>query len=623
MARNVLRKNSKIIVIFLDQIIIYASFLLAFLLRFDFQWSSIPKQFSQNLLSFAPILSIVTALFYFAFGSYNIVWRFIDVKDVARVIMAGLLSAISTIIIGFVINNRQPTSVLIMAWTSIIILTCLVRLLPRFFVSLGMLGAEPRMVDPIVYKERAMIIGAGQAGEMTVQDLRRNAQLGIKPVLIVDDNTALTNRTIAGVPVLGTTKDIVPLAEEHDIDIIIFAIPSLGKKRKKEILEICNQTSCQLKMITSYIDMVTENQASMALRDVTIEDLLEREPIKTNLEEVGQYIRDKVVMVTGAGGSIGSELCRQVCKLHPKQIILIDIYENSLYATQLELLEKHPELEIITLIASVRDIRRMESIFQTYKPQVIYHAAAHKHVPLMEDSPMEAIKNNIGGTYKMAKLADKYYVERFVQISTDKAVHPTNIMGATKRVCEMIIQTIGKDSATRFVAVRFGNVLGSNGSVVPIFKKQIEAGGPVTVTHPDIIRYFMTIPEAVSLVMQAGAYASPGEIYVLDMGEPVKIDDLARKMIRLSGNVPNKDISIVYTGLRPGEKLYEEMLLSEEGLRKTPSDLIYIANPLNIDRVSFEQKVTKLISEAENNSDTMLSSLMELVPINRYNKSQL
>lgn len=618
-----MRKHSKLIVIILDQVIIYASFLLAFLLRFDFQWSSIPKELSQNLISFAPILSIITGLMYFAFGSYNIVWRFIDMKDVARVIMAGVLSAISTIVIGFVINNKQPISVLIMAWTSIITLSCLIRLLPRFFVSLGMLGSEPRTVDPIVYKERAMIIGAGQAGEMTVQDLRRNAQLGIKPVLIVDDNTALTNRTIAGVPVLGTTKDIVPLAEEHDIDIIIFAIPSLGKKRKKEILEICNQTSCQLKMITSYIDMVTENQASMALRDVTIEDLLEREPIKTNLEEVGQYIRDKVVMVTGAGGSIGSELCRQVCKLHPKQIVLIDIYENSLYATQLELLEKHPELEIITLIASVRDIRRMEFIFQTYKPQVIYHAAAHKHVPLMEDSPMEGIKNNIGGTYKMAKLADKYHVERFVMISTDKAVHPTNIMGATKRVCEMIIQTIGKDSETRFVAVRFGNVLGSNGSVVPIFRKQIEAGGPVTVTHPDIIRYFMTIPEAVSLVMQAGAYASPGEIYVLDMGEPVKIDDLARKMIRLSGNVPNKDISIVYTGLRPGEKLYEEMLLSEEGLRKTPSDLIYIANPLNIDRVSFEQKVTKLISEAENNSDTMLSSLMELVPINRYNKSQL
>jgi FlaA1/EpsC-like NDP-sugar epimerase len=619
MARNFLRKNSKIIVVFLDQVIIYASFLLAFLLRFDFQWSSIPKEFSQNLVSFAPILSIVTALFYFAFGSYNIVWRFIDVKDIARVIVAGLLSAISNTIIGFAINNRQPTSVLIMAWTSIIIMTCVMRLLPRFFVSLGMLGAEPRVVDPIVYKERAMIIGAGQAGEMTVQDLRRNAQLGIKPVLIVDDNTALTNRTIAGVPVLGTTKDIVPLAEEHDIDIIIFAIPSLGKTRKKEILEICNQTSCQLKMITSYIDMVTENQASMALRDVTIEDLLEREPIKTNLEEVGQYIREKVVMVTGAGGSIGSELCRQICKLHPKQIVLIDIYENSLYATQLELLEKHPELEIITLIASVRDIRRMESIFQTYRPQVIYHAAAHKHVPLMEDSPMEAIKNNIGGTYKMAKLADKYHVERFVMISTDKAVHPTNIMGATKRVCEMIIQTIGKDSSTRFVAVRFGNVLGSNGSVVPIFRKQIEAGGPVTVTHPDIIRYFMTIPEAVSLVMQAGAYASPGEIYVLDMGEPVKIDDLARKMIRLSGNVPNKDISIVYTGLRPGEKLYEEMLLSEEGLRKTPSELIYIANPLDIDKVSFENKVTKLITEAENNSDDMLSSLMDLVPIKRYN----
>jgi FlaA1/EpsC-like NDP-sugar epimerase len=617
MARNFLRKNSKIIVVFLDQVIIYASFLLAFLLRFDFQWSSIPKEFSQNLVSFAPILSIVTALFYFAFGSYNIVWRFIDVKDIARVIVAGLLSAISNTIIGFAINNRQPTSVLIMAWTSIIIMTCVMRLLPRFFVSLGMLGAEPRVVDPIVYKERAMIIGAGQAGEMTVQDLRRNAQLGIKPVLIVDDNTALTNRTIAGVPVLGTTKDIVPLAEEHDIDIIIFAIPSLGKTRKKEILEICNQTSCQLKMITSYIDMVTENQASMALRDVTIEDLLEREPIKTNLEEVGQYIREKVVMVTGAGGSIGSELCRQICKLHPKQIVLIDIYENSLYATQLELLEKHPELEIITLIASVRDIRRMESIFQTYRPQVIYHAAAHKHVPLMEDSPMEAIKNNIGGTYKMAKLADKYHVERFVMISTDKAVHPTNIMGATKRVCEMIIQTIGKDSSTRFVAVRFGNVLGSNGSVVPIFRKQIEAGGPVTVTHPDIIRYFMTIPEAVSLVMQAGAYASPGEIYVLDMGEPVKIDDLARKMIRLSGNVPNKDISIVYTGLRPGEKLYEEMLLSEEGLRKTPSELIYIAKPLDIDRVSFEQKVAELIKEAEDNSPDMLSGLMDLVPIKK------
>ncbi len=463
-------------------------------------------------------------------------------------------------------------------------------------------------------KESVLIVGAGDAGVTILREMMVSDKVKYDVVGFIDDDLKKVDSYILGVPVVGTVGKIPDIVEKMHIQTIVVAIPTAGASRIKEILDICMPTKCKVKILPGIYQLLNEQVSVSRLRDVDVQDLLGREPVKTNIDEVIGYIKDQVVLVTGGGGSIGSELCRQIAGHGPKQLIVLDIYENNAYDIQQELKRKYPNLNLVTLIASIRDSAKMDDVFKKYRPDIVFHAAAHKHVPLMETSPNEAVKNNIIGTYKVAKCSDKYGVKIFVQISTDKAVNPTNIMGATKRVCEMIIQTYAKRSKTRFTAVRFGNVLGSNGSVIPLFKKQISEGGPVTVTHKDIIRYFMTIPEAVSLVLQAGAYANGGEIFVLDMGEQVKIYDLAKNLIRLSGYEPDKDIKIVFTGLRPGEKLYEERLMAEEGLEKTANNRISIGKPLDIDEDKLFSSLDKLYDAAYHETDHMKELVHELVP---------
>ena len=459
-----------------------------------------------------------------------------------------------------------------------------------------------------------MVIGAGEAGNMIIQELKYSKHLNRRVCCIIDDNPSKKGKYLHGVPVVGNRDAIIDCAKKYQVEEIILAIPSADAKTTRNILRICNQTECKLKVLPGMYQLITEEVSVSKLREVSIEDLLGRDAINIDLDSVLGYVRDKTVLVTGGGGSIGSELCRQIAQYNPKCLIIFDIYENNAYDIQQELKKKYPMLHLETLIGSVRNTKRIESVMELYRPDIVYHAAAHKHVPLMEDSPNEAVKNNVFGTYKTARAADKYGVKKFVLISTDKAVNPTNVMGATKRMCEMIIQTFSRYSKTEFVAVRFGNVLGSNGSVIPLFKKQMEAGGPVTVTHPDIIRYFMTIPEAVSLVLQAGAYAKGGEIFVLDMGEPVKIADLAKNLIRLSGYTLGVDMEIKYTGLRPGEKLYEEILTKEEGLQKTQNDLIYIGKPLEFNEVHFLSELRRLEQAAIDERFDVKEIVSEIVP---------
>ena len=462
---------------------------------------------------------------------------------------------------------------------------------------------------------KIMIIGAGEATSVLMREISNSRYLdNSKVVCIIDDDLGKVGKYIRGVKIVGTRDHIKEYARYYDIDEIIFAIPSASTKDKREILNICKETSCNLKILPGVYQMVDGEINIKDLRNVDVLDLLGRDPVKVDIESIMGYVKDKTVLVTGGGGSIGSELCRQLVSHKPKCLVIFDIYENNAYDIQQELKIKYPDANVVTLIGSIRNTSRLESVFEQYKPDIVYHAAAHKHVPLMEVSPNEAIKNNVVGTWNVAKMADKYGVKKFVMISTDKAVNPTNVMGATKRICEMIIQSFNEKSKTDFVAVRFGNVLGSNGSVIPLFKRQIEAGGPVTVTHPDIIRYFMTIPEAVSLVLQAGAYAKGGEIFILDMGEPVKIDDLAKNLIRLSGYTLGVDMEIKYTGLRPGEKLYEELLMNEEGMQDTDNKLIHIGRPIEFDKEHFYEKLEELkeMAYAEDSAD-IRKKIMEVV----------
>ena len=461
---------------------------------------------------------------------------------------------------------------------------------------------------------RVLIVGAGEAGTTVLKELKSSDKISYKPIGFIDDNPSLYGSEICGVRVLGECKDVKRIAESVKAEQIIIAIPSATPAQIKRITEYCLPTGCEIKVLPGIYQLINGKVSVSQLRSVAIEDLLGRDPISVNLDEVMGYIENRVVLVTGGGGSIGSELCRQIAQKNPKKLIILDIYENNAYDIEQELIRKHPELEILTLIASVRDLRKIDCVFAEHKPEIVFHAAAHKHVPLMETSPNEAVKNNVVGTYNVVRCADKHGCLRFVQISTDKAVNPTNIMGATKRVCEMIIQAYAKRSNTRFVAVRFGNVLGSNGSVIPLFKKQIAEGGPVTVTHKDIIRYFMTIPEAVSLVLQAGAYAKGGEIFVLDMGEQVRIYDLAERLIHLMGFEPHTEIEIKITGLRPGEKLYEERLMAEEGLKKTDNGLISIAKPIPMDENALWDKLKTLEDAAYSETNEMKSIMAELVP---------
>lgn len=552
--------------------------------------------------------TLVTLAVFAMFRLYNSLWRYAGIGEVINIALASGVSAVIHFLTIFGTYRRMPRSYFVIYLLLLFITTLVVRFSYR--------------IIRLIYKSNShgkgmrttLIIGAGEACNLVIRELKMSDNLDSHVCGIIDDDKSKHGTYIQGVKVLGGRDRIVSVAEENEVNEIIVAMPSAPKKQISEILEICQQTESELKIVPGVYQFVNGEAAVEKIRPVQIEDLLGREPVNINLDSIINYVRGKVVLVTGGGGSIGSELCRQIAANQPKTLIIFDIYENNAYDIQQELRSKYPYLHLEVLIGSVRNTSRIDKVFADYRPDIVYHAAAHKHVPLMEDSPNEAIKNNVFGTYKTALAADKYGTKKFVLISTDKAVNPTNIMGASKRICEMIVQELNNRSSTDFVAVRFGNVLGSNGSVIPLFKKQIEAGGPVTVTDKRIIRYFMTIPEAVSLVIQAGALAKGGEIFVLDMGDPVKIDDLARKLIKLSGYVPDRDIKIEYTGLRPGEKLYEEMLMDEEGLKETENSLIHIGRPLVFDGEAFLDRLNGLYDEAYSETEDMKELVAELVP---------
>ena len=563
-------------------------------------------------------------LSFYIFKTYSVLWRFSRISDLLRVFV-GMVVALGALFICQMAVYGKAISAPAMLLT--FFLTFFLTVVFRLCMKDIIMRVSSREADDKTSADKLegniMIIGAGCAASMIINELRDNKVNSCKFKCAIDDDPAKKNTYILGIKVYGDRNSIIEAAEKFQIDTILFAIPSCDNKEKGEILNICKETGCELKIVPSIYQMMNsgEKGISKKIRKVQIEDLLGREPISLDINRIIDYVAGRTVLVTGGGGTIGSELCRQIAEHDPKRLVIFDIYENNAYDIQNELRRKYPELDLVTLIGSVRDSKRLESVFKTYRPDIVYHAAAHKHVPLMEDSPNEAIKNNVFGTLKTAQCADKYGAKKFVLISTDKAVNPTNIMGASKRMCEMIIQSYNKRSETEFVAVRFGNVLGSNGSVIPLFKKQIEAGGPVTVTDPDIIRYFMTIPEAVTLVLQAGASAKGGEIFVLDMGKPVKILTLAENLIRLSGFTPHKDIKIEFIGLRPGEKLYEEMLMAEEGLKETENKLIHIGQPIEFDENEFFAALDNLRKAMYDDSVDMRAIVSDIVPTYHCNKT--
>ena len=547
------------------------------------------------------------------FRCYDSLWKCGGEKEVANIFMACFCAIIPASILLMLANYNMNIVFYIVNTLMIIVAMVSLRIVYR---TMRRIVIKSEVIQNADQSTKVLIVGAGEAGNMIVRELFKNTNLKKIPVAVVDDDKNKQGKYVYDVPVVGKIDDIEEIVKTHSIQEIIICIANINPKRKKEIINICKKTNLKIKTIPGIYEIIDGKVNVTKLRDVQIEDLLGRNQIEINLNDMHGIIKNKVVMVTGGGGSIGSELCRQIAKYEPKQLIILDIYENNAYDIQQELIRHyHKDLNLKVLIASIRDEEKMNTIFEKYKPEIVFHAAAHKHVPLMEDSPCEAVKNNVFGTLNVAKLSSKYKVKKFVLISTDKAVNPTNIMGATKRCCEMIIQSLNKTSDTEFVAVRFGNVLGSNGSVVPLFKKQIAEGGPVTVTHEEVTRFFMTIPEAVSLVLQASAMAKGGEIFVLDMGEPVKIIDLARNLIKLSGYEPNVDINIEVTGLRPGEKLYEEVLMDEEGLTRTSNDQIRIGKPIKIDEAEFKRELSMLKRVAENNQDEKVDLIMKnIVP---------
>lgn len=571
---------------FFDSIMAAAAMLISLLI------SNQPKvHFIYKIYPFF-VFAALTALFFYLFKLYNVIWKFAGVLDYAKIFMASALAIAAT----FVTQSAVHEHFLLQVYVSTFTIFCLFVYISRSIIKiLSTYGKESNYDDAL--RGNIMIIGAGSAGNEIISDIKRNNMGRSSNVkCVIDDDPAKIGAYVNGVLVVGGKNEIIKSVKKYNIDVIVFAIPSCTGEEKSAFLRICQQTNCKLKIIPSLYKMLLEDTRidASAIRDVEIEDLLGRDPISIDLNSIMNYVKGKVVMVTGGGGSIGSELCRQIARYSPKQLIIFDIYENNAYEIQNELSREYKDLDLVVLIGSVRDSKRLNCVFNKYKPQIVYHAAAHKHVPLMEDSPNETIKNNVFGTLKTAESADRYGAEKFVLISTDKAVNPTNIMGASKRICEMIVQSYNRKSKTEFVAVRFGNVLGSNGSVIPLFKSQIANGGPVTVTDPNIIRFFMTIPEAVSLVLQAGASAKGGEIFVLDMGKPVRILDLAENLIRLSGLTPYADIDIKFTGLRPGEKLYEEMLMDEEGLTDTENHLIFIGKPIEFDDNEFWKNINEM-----------------------------
>ena len=599
----------RICLIILDIACIIGASVAALLTRFEFQFSSIPEEFLDVITKYEIYFIIITLLVFLVFRIYSSLWEYAGIEEVFSIILACLLSELLKIGIIAVTWSVMPRS-----WYVLDVLYLMILIGGSRFVYRMARMRRHNRAFPWRKRKRVMVIGGGEAGRALIAEIQNSQYLNQQVCCIIDDDPAKQGKYIKGIKIVGGRNTIKWNVKRYNIQQIIVTIPSAGAATLRPILDICKETECELLIIPGVYQLVNGEVSVSKLRPVSIDDLLGREEIQVNLDEVMGYVSGKVIMVTGGGGSIGSELCRQLATHHPKQLIIFDIYENNAYDIQQELLRNHPELNLVVLIGSVRDENRLESIFKKYHPELVYHAAAHKHVPLMEDSPNEAIKNNVLGTYKLVEMADRFHVKKFVQISTDKAVNPTNIMGASKRICEMIIQTYNKRSETEFVAVRFGNVLGSNGSVIPLFKKQIEHGGPVTVTHPDIIRYFMTIPEAVSLVLQAGAYAEGGEIFVLDMGEPVRILDLAKNLIRLSGLKLGQDIEIEFTGLRPGEKLYEELLMDEEGMTDTPNKLIHIGHPIDVDEDKLSYALYVLENAAERETDDMRLIVESVVP---------
>ena len=619
-----------------DALSLAFSYFIALWLRFDLRYTTIDYPYLEAWKHFLPLYILFSLAVFWYLKLYKSIWRFASYSELLRVSVATIISALFHTVGITLLYIRMPISYYFIGALLQYVAVLGIRFSYRFILLI-------RKIRVKQVNSRIMVIGAGSAGQMLIRDIQRAGEVDGEVVCIIDDNQNKWGRTIDNIPVVGGRENILEMVEKYSIDKIFLAIPSATAQQRRDILNICNETSCELKNLPGMYQLVLGQLTASAMRNVSVEDLLGRDPIRVDLQEVFQFINGKTVLVTGGGGSIGSELCRQIAAHSPKELIIFDIYENNAYSIQLELKEKYPDLKLIVLIGSVRDSRRIYQVFETYHPEIVYHAAAHKHVPLMEESPCESIKNNALGTYKTAYAALTHGCKRFVLISTDKAVNPANIMGASKRICEMIIQafdkkikagkaeeipqlythkgmenadktgngTVFRDIHTEFVAVRFGNVLGSNGSVIPIFKRQIEKGGPVTVTHPDIIRYFMTIPEAVSLVLEAGTFAKGGEIFVLDMGSPVKIDTLARNLIRLSGFKPDVDIRIEYSGLRPGEKLYEEKLMAEEGLEDTENSRIHIGKPLCFDVDSFLEKVDGLMEVAYKNKEGEIREMVK------------
>ena len=658
-------RHWKIIALYLlvyDVIVINASWFFGLLLRFDLRYSSIPPEYLNAYLKFAPFYTLFTVIVFYIFRLYNSIWRFASFSELNRILGATGVTTLFHVVGITAFLHRMPVSYYVVGAAAQFCLVTAIRFSYRFVIL-----EKARRDKNLKSVHNAMIIGAGAAGLVILKELKVSNDANARPLCVIDDNPNKWGRVMDGIPIVGGRDSILESVKKYNIDQILFAIPSATAEEKRDILNICKEAGCELLTLPGIYQMTNGEVSLSKMKPVAVEDLLGRDPIKVNMDEIFRHLKGKSILVTGGGGSIGSELCRQIAGHEPGKLIIFDIYENNAYEIEQELKRKYPELNLVVLIGSVRDSRRINRVFEQYKPDIVYHAAAHKHVPLMETSPNEAIKNNVIGTYKTAYAALKHGTKRFVLISTDKAVNPTNIMGASKRLCEMVIQSMDAVSregridllpflhahmdkiidgqvapdpmdhmavdgmgegeqalriesidnenrgGTQFVAVRFGNVLGSNGSVIPLFRKQIEAGGPVTVTHPDIIRYFMTIPEAVSLVLQAGTYARGGEIFVLDMGAPVKIDTLARNLIRLSGYKPDVDIKVEYVGLRPGEKLYEEKLMAEEGLQKTENDLIHIGKPIPFDTTVFLRQLEELAKASYENSEDIVEMVEKIV----------
>lgn len=589
--KNLTKYTRLLLLIFLDILSVVFSAFFALFMRFDFVISNMPIRFLEPVAQMVWIYILVTLVIYWILRLYKSVWRYAGTKELLNIILGVGLSGVAVLIIHMILDVNMPRSFVPFYCVVLLGCNCFIRFGYRLLRIVNRKGQQIRNRSELV---NVMVIGAGAAGNAILKEIESTKYLNMKVCCLIDDNEGCHGKLLRGIPIVGGRNKIKDAVQKYDIHEIIIAIPSAKPSQVRPIVDICKDTGCKLRILPAIYQLINGEVSVSKLREVQIEDLLGRDPVKVNIDEIIGYVKDRTVLVTGGGGSIGSELCRQIAAHKPRRLVILDIYENSVYEIQQELKVRYPELDLKVLIASVRNEKRLDAIFEEYRPDIVYHAAAHKHVPLMEDSPNEAIKNNVLGTYKTAQIADKYQVKHFVMISTDKAVNPTNIMGASKRICEMIIQMMSKRSKTKFVAVRFGNVLGSNGSVIPLFKKQIAAGGPVTVTDPEIIRYFMTIPEAVSLVLQAGAYAKGGEIFVLNMGEPVKIYDLAVNLIKLSGYRVGEDIEIVFTGLRPGEKMYEELLMSEEGLQSTQNNMIFIGKRIDFDEEHFLSELEAL-----------------------------